>query len=414
MRNTWLVIRREYLERVRAKSFLISTVLLPAFVFAITVLPSKLMSMKTGGAERIVVAASDQTVADAVANQLQSSDSDRKYQVQTKVTDDIADKEELDSEVRSKKIDGYLWLTNQAILNGKVDYATLSTGDMILNQQIRDAANQGVTRARLLQHGVQKGELDPLLEPVKVDIVSLSGKKTEKNDMAQFFACFLVAMMIYITLIMYGMSVMRSVLEEKSSRVMEVLLSSIKAKELMAGKLLGVGAVGLTQVAIWAAFILLLGSPGALSTPEVRDMLSGQPLLVIFLPIFFVLGFMLYSSMYAALGAAVNSEQEAQQWQWFVTMPLIIPIILLSKVIISPNSAMALWLSMVPFFSPILMYVRVVAQTPPWWQIAISIALLLVTTYFIIIVSSRIYRVGILMYGKRPTLPEIVKWLRYA
>jgi len=414
MRNTWLVIRREYLERVRAKSFLVSTILLPAFVFAITVLPSKIMSMKSGGAERIVVAASDQTVADAVANQLQSSDSDRKYQIETKVTDNIADKDSLDSDVRSKKIDGYLWLTNQAVLNGKVDYATLSTSDMMLNQQIRDAANQGVTRARLLQHGVQKGELDPLLQPVKVDIVSLSGKKTEKSDMAQFFACFLVAMMIYITLIMYGMSVMRSVLEEKSSRVMEVLLSSIKAKELMAGKLLGVGAVGLTQVAIWAAFILLLGSPGALSTPEVRDMLSGQPLLVIFLPIFFVLGFMLYSSMYAALGAAVNSEQEAQQWQWFVTMPLIIPIILLSKVIISPNSAMALWLSMVPFFSPILMYVRVVAQTPPWWQIAISIALLLVTTYFIIIVSSRIYRVGILMYGKRPTLPEIVKWLKYA
>ena len=415
MRNTWLVIRREYLERVRAKSFLISTILLPAFVFAITVLPSKIMSMKSGNAERIVVVASDQAVADAVASQLRSPDSDRKYDVQTKVTDDIADKEDLDSDVRAKKIDGYLWLTNQAVLNGKVDYATLSTSDMMLNQRIRDAANQGVTRARLLQHGVQKGELDPLLSPVKVDIVSLAGKKTEKSDVAQFFACFLVAMMIYITLIMYGMSVMRSVLDEKSSRVMEVLLSSIKAKELMAGKLLGVGAVGLTQVAIWAAFILLLGSSGgALSSPDVREMLSGQPLLVIFLPIFFVLGFMLYSSMYAALGAAVNSEQEAQQWQWFVTMPLIIPIILLSKVIISPNSAMALWLSMVPFFSPILMYVRIVAQTPPWWQIAISIGLLLATTYFIIIVSSRIYRVGILMYGKRPTLPEILKWLRYA
>jgi ABC-2 type transport system permease protein len=414
MRNTWLVIRREYLERIRAKSFIISTVLLPAFVFAVTVLPSKLATMKSGGAEKIVVAASDQTVADAVANQLRSSDTDHKYQVDTKVTDDIDDKDSLDSDVRAKKIDGYLWLTNQAVLNGTIEYSTLSSGDMMLNQQIREAANDGVTRARLLQHGVQKGELDPLLKPVKVEIVSLAGKKKQENEMAQFFACFLVAMMIYITLIMYGMSVMRSVLEEKSSRVMEVLLSSIKAKELMAGKLLGVGAVGLTQVAIWTTFIVLLGTPGALSTPEVRQMLSGQPLLITFLPIFFVLGFMLYSSMYAALGAAVNSEQEAQQWQWFVTMPLIIPIILLSKVIISPNSAMALWLSMVPFFAPILMYVRIVAQTPPWWQIAISIGLMLLTTYFIIIVSSRIYRVGILMYGKRPTLPEILKWLRYA
>jgi ABC-2 type transport system permease protein len=151
-----------------------------------------------------------------------------------------------------------------------------------------------------------------------------------------------------------------------------------------------------------------------MSSPQVRELFSTQPLLVVFLPVFFVLGFMLYSGMYAALGATVNSEQEAQQWQWFVTMPLIIPIILLTKVILSPDSAMAVWLSMVPFFAPILMYVRVIAHTPPWWQIAVSIGLLLATTYFIVIVTSRIYRVGILMYGKRPTLPEILKWLKYA
>jgi ABC-2 type transport system permease protein len=136
--------------------------------------------------------------------------------------------------------------------------------------------------------------------------------------------------------------------------------------------------------------------------------------LFIFLPVFFVLGFMLYSSMYAALGATVNSEQEAQQWQWFVTMPLVIPIILVTRVIAAPDSAMAVWLSMVPFFAPILMYVRVVASTPPWWQVGTAIALMLATTYFIVIIASRIYRVGILMYGKRPTLPEILKWLRYA
>ncbi|HVZ18320.1 MAG TPA: ABC transporter permease, partial [Terriglobales bacterium] len=196
-------------------------------------------------------------------------------------------------------------------------------------------------------------------------------------------------------------------------RVMEVLLSAIKPKELMAGKLLGVGAVGLTQVAVWALFMAYLGI-GAASSPELRELFSGQPLLFIFLPVFFVLGFMLYSSMYAALGATVNSEQEAQQWQWFVTFPLIIPIILVTRIIAAPDSAMSVWLSMVPFFAPILMYVRVVASTPPWWQVGLSIALMLLTTYFIVMIASRIYRVGILMYGKRPTLPEIVKWLRYA
>jgi len=414
MRNTWLVIRREYLERVRAKSFIVSTILLPAFVFAVTVLPSKFASMQTSGAMHIVVVASAPAVADAVDTQLHAPGIERKYNVEKQITDDPAARQALDAEVKDKKIDGYLWLTNQAIEDGKVAFVAQSTADFIVNQNIRDAANDGVTRARLLQHGVAGGELDSLLKPVKVETIALGGKQKKGGEMAQFFACFLVAMMIYITLIMYGMSVMRSVLDEKSSRVMEVLLSSIKSKELMAGKLLGVGAVGLTQVAIWAAFIIILGSPGAMSSPEVRELFSTQPLLIVFLPVYFVLGFMLYSGMYAALGAAVNSEQEAQQWQWFVTMPLIIPIILLTKVIISPDSAMAVWLSMVPFFSPILMYVRIVAHTPPVWQIALSIALLLLTTYFIVIVSSRIYRVGILMYGKRPTLPEILKWLKYA
>jgi ABC-2 type transport system permease protein len=413
MRNTWLVIRREYLERIRAKSFIVSTILLPAFVFGVTVLPSKLASMKNSAPVHIVVAASNPAIADAIEAQLHAPDLDRKYQVDKEVTDDAQARAALDADVKAKKIDAYLWMTNQAIADGKVAFVALSTSDFIVNQNIRNAATDGVTRARLVQRGVPGEQLEALLKPVTVDTVSL-GQGKKAGEMAQFFACFLVAMMIYITLIMYGMSVMRSVLEEKSTRVMEVLLSSLKAKELMAGKLLGVGAVGLTQVAIWAVFMLVLGSPGALSTPEVREMFSGQPLLVIFLPVFFLLGFMLYSSLYAALGAMVNSEQEAQQWQFFVTMPLIIPIILLTKVILTPDSGMALWLSMVPFFAPILMYVRIVASTPPWWQIAISIGLMLVTTYFIVIVASRIYRVGILMYGKRPTLPEILKWLKYA
>lgn len=414
MRNTWLVIRREYLERVRTKSFVVSTILLPAFVFAVTILPSKIVSMQNKGTVHIAVVASTAAVADAVEAQLHAPGVERKYKIDKHINDDPDVRQALDTQVRNKKIDGYVWLTNQAIADGKVEYVAQSTSDLIVNQNIRDAANEGVTRARLLQHGVGGGDLESLLKPVKVETVAIKGEQKKLSDTAIFLGSFLVAMMIYITLIMYGMSVMRSVLEEKSSRVMEVLLSSITAKELMAGKLLGVGAAGLTQVAIWAGFMAYLGTMGAVASSQIREVIGGHPVLIFFLPVFFVLGFVLYSGMYAALGAAVNSDQEAQQWQWFVTMPLIIPIILLSTVILSPDSPLAVWLSMVPFFSPILMYVRMVAGTPPWWQVAISIALLLATTYFIIVVTSRIYRVGILMYGKRPTLPEILKWLKYA
>jgi len=415
MRNTWLVIRREYLERVRTKSFIVSTILLPAFVFAVTILPSKFVSMENKGTEHIAVVASNSAVADAVEAQLHATGHERKFEVDKHVNDNPDIRKSLDDQVREKKIDGYLWLTDQAIADGKVEYVARSSSDMIVNQNIRDAANDGVTRARLLQHGVAGGDLETLLQPVKVQTVAISGQANKLSETAIFLGSFLVAMMIYITLIMYGMSVMRSVLEEKSSRVMEVLLSSITAKELMAGKLLGVGAAGLTQVAIWAGFMAYVGTVGgAGASSQLRELVGGHPLLIVFLPVFFVLGFMLYSGMYAALGAAVNSDQEAQQWQWFVTMPLVIPIILLSTVILSPDSPMSVGLSMVPFFSPILMYVRIVAHTPPWWQIALSIGLLLATTYLIIVVTSRIYRVGILMYGKRPTLPEILKWLKYA
>jgi len=412
MRNVWLVIRREYLERVRTKSFIISTILMPAFVFAVTVLPTKLMMMQSPGSFHMVVAASSQPVADAVKEQLESQKGDRKYKVDEKITDNAEDRDLLNTDVRTHKLDGYLWLTDQAIADNKAQFAALTTSDFAINQTMRDAANKGVTRARLVQHGVAANEVDAVLKPVDVDTVALAGKK-KGNELTQFFAAFLVAMTIYITLIMYGMSVMRSVLEEKSSRVMEVLLASVKPKELMAGKLLGVGAAGLTQVAIWAVFMGYLGSMGAAVSPDVRSLFS-NPMMIVFLPVFFLLGFMLYSAMYAALGATVNSEQEAQQWQWFVTFPLVIPIILVTKVITAPDAGMSVWLSMVPFFSPILMYVRVVAGAPPWWQIGLSIALTLATTYVILIVAARIYRVGILMYGKRPTLPEIMKWLKYA
>jgi ABC-2 type transport system permease protein len=221
-------------------------------------------------------------------------------------------------------------------------------------------------------------------------------------------------MTLYFMLIFHGMAVMRSVLEEKTSRVMEVMLSSVKPKELMAGKILGVGAVGLTQFAIWVVLALAVNSPVLAASKDLRELIASFTTILFWLPIYFVLGFLLYSGLYAALGAAVNSDQEAQQLQFFVTMPLIIPIVLMTMIIRQPDASSSFWLSMVPFFSPILMTVRIAMHTPPMWQIALSIGILLATTYLMVVLSSRIYRVGILMYGKRPTLPEILKWMKYA
>lgn len=414
MRNTWLIIRREYLERVRTRAFIVSTILLPAFMFGVTILPSMLASRKSSSARRIVVAASDQSVAQAIAKQLSSSENDNTYSPETRLATE-ATQQELNQAVSSGAIDGYLWATNDAISSGKVTFTAANTSDFVESSELRSAVNAGVRRARLEARGLSPAETDEIMKSVKVQSVRMEGgKQKSAGGVGQFFAAFGLAFMLYMMLIMYGMATMRSVLEEKTSRVMEVMLSSVTSWELMAGKILGVGAVGLTQIAVWVLFLVGVSGSTVITSPELRQALSIPLGYLVFLPLYFVLGYMLYSSLYAALGAMVNSEQEAQQFQWFVTMPLIIPIVTMMGVIRQPDSAFATWMSMVPFFSPILMYVRIVSHTPPVWQIVLSIAVLLATTYLIVALCSRIYRVGILMYGKRPTLPEIVKWVKYA
>jgi ABC-2 type transport system permease protein len=175
-----------------------------------------------------------------------------------------------------------------------------------------------------------------------------------------------------------------------------------------------VGAVGLTQIAVWVLIGLGATTPGLLAARSELSQIDLAPGALPAFAVFFVLGFMLYSALYAALGAMVNSEQEAQQWQFLVVMPLIVPVMMMTYVIRQPNAPLSVWMSLVPFFAPILMYMRVVVQTPPLWQIAVCVALLIATLWGVVALCSRIYRVGILMYGKKPTLPEIVKWVRYA
>jgi ABC-2 type transport system permease protein len=192
--------------------------------------------------------------------------------------------------------------------------------------------------------------------------------------------------------------------------VVEVLLCSARAEELMAGKILGVGAVGLTQVAIWAAFGAML----AFTRPS-HSPLAHLPLMFIgYFAIFYLLGYLLYSALFAAVGAAFNSTDEAQHWNFVIISPLIIASLLMTPVANAPNSTFSVIASMVPFCSPVLMYLRMVLDSPPWWQIALSLGLLVGSAYVAVIVSARIYRVGILMYGKRPGVREMMRWMRYA
>ncbi len=420
MRNAWLIIRREYLERVRTKSFIISTLLVPLLMVALIVLPSKIATLKAPGEKRLAVVCGNADFARAVKSQLETRKSDTldsgpRYNVEIVPTPDESTRSALKGRIGSGSLDAYLWLSDDALTSRKISYVAREAGDFIETTLLQKALRAALVRQELRARGVTAEQADNLLRDVDLQAVTIkAGQEKKAGGPLQFLSAIVLVMMLYMTLILYGVAVMRSVLEEKTSRVMEVMLSSATATQMMAGKILGVGAVGLTQIAIWVIIGLGATTPGLLAAGGELSKLNLSPAALPAFAVFFILGFLLYSALYAALGAMVNSEQEAQQWQFVVIMPVIIPVMMMMYVVRQPNSPLSFWMSLVPFFAPILMYIRVVVQTPPLWQIAVCIALLLVTLWATVALCSRIYRVGILMYGKRPTLPEIVKWVRYA
>jgi ABC-2 type transport system permease protein len=280
---------------------------------------------------------------------------------------------------------------------------------LVGNEEIRGSVNQALRRELLKNKGFTEPEIDSALQPVQLDTQSPTGSG---NPVGVFFTILSMVMILYITTLLYGINVMRAVLEEKTSRIMEVMLSIAQAKEMMAGKILGVGAVGLTQIGIWVAVALLASSPGLIAgAGMIKGILSVK--LLIYFAVFFLLGYTLYSTLCAAVGSMVNSEQEAQQLQFLVMMPMIISVIIAVNIIQDPGAPAAFWGSLFPLTAPLIMFLRIALQSPPAWQIALSIGLMIATTYGLIWLCARIYRVGILMYGKKPTLPQIMKWIRY-
>jgi ABC-2 type transport system permease protein len=430
MRNTWLIIKREYLERVQTRSFIVLTLLVPGIMTGLMLLPAKLATMgdKT---QHIVVVTSNTQFGETVRQQLLSAkvdDDDDKanpdsnaargaapqYIVDVDTNPTEAERTVLRDRVSSKAIDSYLWLTDDAIASGKVAWVSRSMAGSSERSRLGETLNGILQRERLAKNGIGGDQAEVLLKPVKVDAVRIeNGKESGDSSGMRFVEVVVMVMLLYVGVLLYGISVMRSVLEEKNSRVMEVLLSSATSTELMTGKLLGVGAVGLTQIIVWIVIAVTVAMPALAMQPNL-DQLRVSPGVLAAFAVFFFLGYLLYSTIYAATGAISTTEQEGQQLQFIIVIPLVLSVFMLSAVVRTPDAPAVVWISMIPFFSPLLMYARIVIQTPPAWQIALSLFLLVATIAGILVLCARIYRVGILMYGKRATLPEILKWLKYA
>lgn len=427
MRNTWVILKREYLERVRTRTFLILTLLAPAIMTGLMVLPAKLAAMGDK-AQHVVLVTSTPQFGDTLRQQLLagpvSTDEEDEgaaakkpqdqYVIDVDTNTTEAERDALREKVSNRTIDGFLWLTDDAIVAHNVIWSGREMAGAREKSWLGDALNRIVEQQELLKKGVPADQSAELLKPVKVESVRIEqGRETKSSGTSRALEIVIMVMLIYVAVLLYGISVMRSVLEEKTSRIIEILLSSASSTELMTGKLLGVGAVGLTQIIVWTVMAGVIALPSLAAQPSFSD-LQISPLVMISFVLFFLLGYLLYSTMYAAIGAITTTEQEGQQLQFLIVMPLVLSVFMLMPVIRTPDSAAVVWLSMIPFFAPIVMYARIVVQTPPIWQIALSLVIMAATIAGLVMLCARIYRIGVLIYGKRATLPEILKWLKYA
>ncbi|MEO6806953.1 MAG: ABC transporter permease [Edaphobacter sp.] len=408
MHNIWLIARREYLERIRAKSFIVMTVLIPVLMGAL--LFGAGLANRNLGSNHIAVVTNDSQFAQDLKTEL--SGKDRTTTVEAYSPADPGVRQMLDAKMKEKNNDlgGYLWVTPMApgASRDSFEWVPKAKADIVTKGRIADAIRGALTRENLAHAGMGETQVDNLLKPVDLDSPS-SDKKSSSG--AAFASAYGLFFLMYFVILFYGMNVARSVIEEKTSRVFEVLLATVKPAEMMAGKVIGVGSVGITQVGIWIAVALFAAKTQLIGS---NMQLLPSPIQLVFFIIFFVLGYVLYSSVAASLGAMTNSEQELQQMNIFLMLPLIGCSVVIFRVVTDPDGALSQVLSYFPFTSPLIMYTRVVVHQPPAYQLALSILILVVTIYAVLWVASRIYRVGILMYGKKPNLPEILRWLKYS
>ncbi|HEU4557183.1 MAG TPA: ABC transporter permease [Longimicrobium sp.] len=430
MSEVMTVFRREFLERVRSKSFLLGTFLFPVFMGAMWIIPAR---VGQGGGNRTLVIV-DQAPAgvgalverglanpQALGPARDGGDARITYTVQ-RVTQPIDQvRADLIRRVQSKEIDGWLYLPPDVVTTSQAQYRARNVSNFSMVSDVQRATTQAVQAARLQAAGLDAGQVAGLGRRVELATARITDKgEAESSAQSAFFLAYIVGFLMYMMIMLYGMNVLRSVLEEKTLKISEVIASSMKASHLMLGKILGVGSVALLQVAIWVAVSgVAISRSDMLSArfgikPAWLDLLKvplGTGLAVLG---FFVLGFLLYSAMYAALGAAVNSDQEAQQFQILVMAPLIIPIALVFRIIADPLGPVATVLGMIPFTAPVAMAMRLASAPVPPMQIIGSLVLMAVTVLAVAWVAGKIYRVGILSTGKKPSLAELGRWLRAA
>ncbi len=443
------VIRREYLERVKTKAFWISTLLVSVFLGPVMVIPAWLAAHGGGTftvavldftgrfAEPIRVEldemlgrkastaaqALEETgvvhgeQAEAIGEMTEESILKLELVSLEVGNDPEAARERAKQGIQNSEFDGLLVLPATLPDEGQAEYVSPNVSTFQMLSVLERSVNNVMVADRLTTAGLDPEAVGELTRRVDLKTMKLGAKGQETHDQGQgFLISYVFMMIIYMTVLMYGIYVMRGVLEEKSSHIVEVIISTVKPFELMLGKILGIGAVGLTQFLLWSLMMVAISAPGAASALGMGGLeLPAVPAIqIIFFVVYFVLGFLLYGTLYAGIGAAFDTEQEAQNFQGVITMFLVVPLVLMMYILNQPDAPLSVALSLFPFFTPMLMFLRMTLTPVPAIQLAASVVIMGATIVAAAWLVGKIYRVGILMHGSKPKLKDMWRWIREA
>ncbi len=412
-----IIIGREYFSRVKRKSFIISTILMPLFMIAMMVVPVAVAMLSTPDSMNIAVVDQSGVVAPALRNEGEMSFVNNP---QLTIAEAKAD----------ETYDGVLVIGNDIVQNpAAVTLYTRGASSMLSESVITSQLNKIIQDIRLEAYNIP--ELPKIMQDVQVDVSMTTfrldeDQETETSSVTSYAIGMIMSLMLYMFIMLYGQMVMTSIIEEKNNRVLEIVVSSVKPSALMMGKICGIGLVALTQILIWAGLLIAASAwiipgiaAGSMSADaEVAGLVaqlgntSYVASIFAYIVAFLVGGYLFYSAIYAAIGSAVDNVQDASQLQTIAIVPIILAMVLSMSVISDPNSQMAFWASIIPFTSPVVMMARIPFGIPGW-EIALSLVLLYASFFGMIWFSAKVYRVGIFMYGKKPTLGELVRWARY-
>lgn len=436
MHKVFAVVRREFLERVRTRAFLIGTFIFPLLLVGFWALPLLLTGRDTGPRRVAVVDATTNGVGERVTRALEAAktggkESHPRFDVvriaaadrAVAVRDSLIARTAVRRSVAKDALDGVLVVTDANLEAGAAEYYGGNVGSLRDMNVLEALVERTVQRGRFLAVGIDSVTVARAGARVELKTSKVAdGKLSGESGGSSFALAYAMNFILYLTLLLYGVQVMSSIVEEKSNRVSEVMISSLRPFQMMLGKVLGVGSVGLLQVAIWTGTAAILTTYG-LELAKVMGFSDGgagislpritPDLLIVFLT-FFVLGFLGYSAMYAAVGAMCNSTQETQQANTPVTMVIMAGFICMFALLNDPNGTLGQVLSFIPLISSFVVPIRYSLSPMPWWEVLAAAAMSLVGLFAVTWVASRIYRVGILSYGKRPNLAELIQWVRTA